>query len=255
MFKSARINLHVSIQQVQVDFRKPAMNKQLPMITSFVLFLLLCASVTFWTLQLMKPAPRAVAASAATLAGDAPLEGATGLFGGSAVKVAMASNFQLKGVVVAGNSNESIAILAANGKPPVSTRIYGEVIPGVTVKEVHGQYVLLSEQGVIRRVDLQELSKNSMQLSPQNSQVAGSFSVPQQRIETPPPLPMPTQIAPAMPTTMIVPGQPPGAPMSPMPPTPDNTPSGMPGRQYGSTVVIPPGSEEGLRQQRNHASH
>ena len=234
------------------------MNKQVPIITSFVLFLLLCASITFWTLQLMKPAPRAVAASTTTLAGDAPLEGATGLFGGSAVKVAMASNFQLKGVVVAGNPGESIAILTANGKPPLSTRVNTEVIPGVTVKEVHGQYVLLSEQGVTRRVDLQELAKNSMQSASQNAQGAGSFSVPPQRIDTPPPPPMPTQIAPSMPTTMIVPGQSPASPMQP-PPAPGNAPpapsAGMPGQQYGSVVVIPPGSAEGLHQLRNHSSH
>ncbi len=216
------------------------MNKRLPIVTSFVLFLLLCASVTYWVLEFVKPQQRPLASVLPTATTDASLEAAAGLFGGSSMKVAMASNFQLKGVVAAGNANESIAIVVADGKPPQSIRVNTEVKPGVVVKEVHGQYVLLTERGVTRRVDMQELAKNPMQSSPQVSQFTPSV-VPPQRIETPPPpAPMPTQIAPAMPTTMIMPGQ---------------VPPPAPGQQYGGTVVIPPGSSEPSGPQRNHSSH
>ena len=186
------------------------MNKKLPLLVSFVLFLLLCASVTFWVLQFIKPPQRPVAASISMQTGDAPLESAIGLFGGSTTKVAMASNFQLKGVVVAGNANESIAILVANGKPPQSNRVNSEVMPGVTVKEVRGQYVLLSEGGVTRRVDLQEQAKNTMQSSA-GSQFGGGSQSSVQRTEIPLPS-TPIQMAPAMPTTMVMPGQPPPMP-------------------------------------------
>lgn len=217
------------------------MNKRMPVVSSFVLFLLLCASVTYWVLEYMKPPQRAVAATGTNAAAEAPLEAASSLFGGSAAKVAMAGNFQLKGVVVAGNANESIAILAADGKPPQSARVNTEVQPGVTIKEVHGHYVLLSERGVTRRVDLQELAKNPMQSSLSGSQVAGSIVAPPQRMETPP-LPMPTQMAPAMPTTMIMPS-----------PSTSSPPQAAP--SYGNGVVIPPGSSEPSGPQRNHMSH
>jgi general secretion pathway protein C len=224
------------------------MNKRLPVVTSFMLFLLLCASITYWVLEFVKPPQRPLAAIMPTAATDAPLEAAAGLFGGSTVKVAMASNFQLKGVVAAGNANESIAIVVANGKPQQSIRVNTEVQPGVVVKEVHGQYVLLTERGVTRRVDMQELVKNPLQSPP--SQPLSQFTpsvVPPQRIETPPPTaPMPTQTAPAMPTTMIMPGQVPPSQMQPPAP---------PGQQYGGAVVIPPGSSEPSGPQRNHSSH
>lgn len=201
------------------------MNKRMPVVTSFVLFLLLCASVTYWVLEFVKPAQRPLAAVKPNAVSDAPLAAAAGLFGGSTVRIAMASNFQLKGVVAAGNPNESIAIVVADGKPPQSARINTEVQPGVMVKEVHGQYVLLTERGVTRRVDMQELAKNPMQPSPSVSQFTPSVVVPPQRIETPPP-PMPVQVAPAMPTTMIMPGQSP-------PPPPSMQPPSAPGQQFG----------------------
>ena len=221
------------------------MNKRLPVVTSFVLFLLLCASTTYWVLEFVKPPQRPLAAVVPTASNDVPLEAAAGLFGGSTVKVAMASNFQLKGVVVAGNAGESIAIVVANGKPPQSVRINTEVQPGVVIKEVHGQYVLLAERGVTRRIDMQELAKNPMQVL-QPSRFIPAAGVPPQRIETPPP--MPAQVAPAMPTTMIVPAQSPPSPPSPMPPPP------APGQQYGVGVVIPPGSTEPSGPQRNRSS-
>jgi general secretion pathway protein C len=83
------------------------------------------------------------------------------LLGGHSNAVA-ASNFQLKGVVVASNPAESVAILAANGKPAQAIRTNAEVVPGVTVKEVNRRYVLLSEGGVIKRVELPVDAKAQM---------------------------------------------------------------------------------------------
>jgi general secretion pathway protein C len=80
------------------------------------------------------------------------------LFGGHANAV-VASNFQLKGVVVSSNPAESVAILAANGKPAQAVMANAEVIPGVTLKEVNQRYVLLSESGAIKRVELPEDAK------------------------------------------------------------------------------------------------
>ena len=80
------------------------------------------------------------------------------MFGGRAY-AAVATNYQLKGVVVSSNAAESVAILAANGKPPLTVRTNEEVSPGIKITEIHRGYVLLSESGVIKRVDLPESAK------------------------------------------------------------------------------------------------
>ncbi len=132
--------------------------KRLPMITSFVLFIALCISAAYWAMQLYKPAARPVAAlPMADLPAPNP-ESAASLFGGHSTAV-VASNFQLKGVVMASNPEESVAILAANGKPAQAIRTNAEVVPGVTVKEVQRDHVLLSEGGMIKRVDLPQDAK------------------------------------------------------------------------------------------------
>lgn len=127
--------------------------KRLPQITSFVLFIALCVSAAYWGMQLFNPPLRAVAAPPQSIQPPPNIDAAANLFGGHAVAV-VASNFQLTGVVMATNPAESVAILVANGKKPQAVRTNREVLPGVTVKEVQRDHVLLSERGVIKRVDL-----------------------------------------------------------------------------------------------------
>lgn len=132
--------------------------KRLPGLTSFVLFVALCAASAYWAMLLFKPAVRPVAAPPQTSQTAVGIDAALGLFGGNA-SVAVASNFQLKGVVVSAVARESVALLSADGKPAQAIAVGAEVQPGVTVKEVHGQYVLLSDAGVIKRVELPESAK------------------------------------------------------------------------------------------------
>ena len=128
--------------------------KRLPPVAIFFSFLLLCISLAYWGMQLFKPPVRNVVAPVSVMRADAPLAAAAGLLGGGSGGVVAASNFQLKGVVVAANERESVAIIAADGKPAQAIWLNGEVQPGVTVKEVNRQFVLLSDGGVTRRVDL-----------------------------------------------------------------------------------------------------
>lgn len=134
--------------------------KRWPLLASFVMFIALCASATYWSLQLFKPAVRPVAAAPRAARPEQKLDAAAGLFGGRRAAVAVASNFQLKGVVVANNASESVAILSADGKPAQAVGVGSEIMPGVTVKEVNAQYVLLSEGGVVKRVELPESAKS-----------------------------------------------------------------------------------------------
>lgn len=132
--------------------------KRWPLITSFVLFIALCVSAAYWAMQLFSPPQRAVAAPPQNLQVRPDLNAAAALLGGYTNAV-VASNFQLKGVVMASDPAESVAILVANGKKPKTVRTNAEVEPGVTVKEVQRDHVLLSERGVIKRVDLPRNAK------------------------------------------------------------------------------------------------
>ena len=132
--------------------------KRLPLLTSFLLFLLLCASIAYWALQLFKPPLRAVAAPPRAEQVDISPDAAAALFGGRPGKTAVASNYQLRGVIMAG-PHDSVAILSADGKPAQAVRVGMELSPGVSVKEVQRDYVLLSDGGATKRVELPENAK------------------------------------------------------------------------------------------------
>lgn len=130
-----------------------------PLVASFILFIALCASIAYWAMQLFKPPLRPVAAPPRAAKTEVNPEAAAALFGGRGSKAAVASNYQLKGVIMSGTARDSVAILSTEGKPEQAIRVNMEVMPGVTVKEVHREYVLLSEDGVTKRVELPEAAE------------------------------------------------------------------------------------------------
>jgi general secretion pathway protein C len=126
--------------------------KRLPLFVTVLAVVLLSASLAYWGLQLLKPQQRAIAAPPAQPAMALNIDAAKGLFGGQ-IAVAVVSNYQLKGVVAA-RGNDSAAILSVDNKPAESVAVGKEIAPGVVVKEVHPKFVVLSEGGVIKRIDL-----------------------------------------------------------------------------------------------------
>jgi general secretion pathway protein C len=181
--------------------------KRLPLFVTVLAVVLLSASLAYWGLQLFKPQQRAIAAPPVQPALALNIDAAKGLFGGQ-IAVAAVSNYQLKGVVAA-RGDDSAAILSVDNKPAVALAIGKEVLPGVLVKEVHPRYVLLSEGGVIKRVDL-----------PSDAGVSsGPAGLPGQ----PMPAPTPQPIQPIQP----VPQQPAPAPQPPSMPPPQSQRSGM----------------------------
>ncbi|MYM80833.1 hypothetical protein GTP44_02505 [Duganella sp. FT50W] len=187
--------------------------KRLPLLVTVLAVVLLSASLAYWGLQLFKPEQRAIAAPPAPAPMGLNLDAAKGLFGGQ-VTVAAVSNYQLKGVVAA-RGDDSAAIISVDAQPALAVAVGKEVVPGVTVKEVHARHVILSEGGVNKRLEL-----------PSD---AGVSSVP----AVMPPPPQPTPAAP--PTVMPAPPQPVAspqpqqqqAPIAPMgiPPIPSNHPA------------------------------
>ncbi|MYM21435.1 hypothetical protein GTP46_02080 [Duganella sp. FT135W] len=126
--------------------------KRLPLIVTVLAVVLLSASLAYWGLQLFKPQQRAIAAPPPAPPLGINLDAAKGLFGGQ-VSVVAVSNYQLKGVVAA-RGEDSAAIISVDNKPAVALAVGKEVVPGVIVKEVYPKYVVLSEGGVMKRIEL-----------------------------------------------------------------------------------------------------
>jgi general secretion pathway protein C len=113
--------------------------------------ILLAASLAYWILQLYQPPQRPLAAAPVATMPDPSVEAAATLFGGQPV-AATATNYQLTGVISAGR--DSVAIIVADGTTAKALRVGRELAPGVTVAEVYPRYVMLSESGVMKRLDL-----------------------------------------------------------------------------------------------------
>jgi general secretion pathway protein C len=197
--------------------------KRLPLIVTVLAVVLLSASLAYWGLQLFKPQQRAIAAPPPPPPMGINVDAAKGLFGGQVV-VAAVSNYQLKGVVAA-RGEDSAAIISVDNKPAVAIAIGKEVVPGVTIKEVHAKHVILSEGGVNKRLDLPSdvgvssgpATMPGMPMQP--GQIAQPGVQPQ---PTPPSMPQPTvQASPQVPAQPQNGSQRPIAPMG-IPPIPTN---------------------------------
>lgn len=130
--------------------------RRLPLVASFLLFILLCASIAYWGMQLFKPPLRPVAAPPRAAQPEIRPQAAAALFGARSRAVAAASNYQLRGVIFSGNPRDSVAIISADGKPAQAFRVETEIAPGVTVKEVYRGYVVIAEGGTTKRIELPE---------------------------------------------------------------------------------------------------
>lgn len=195
------------------------MNKRLPLLLSLLALILLAASIAYWVLQLYKPEQRPLAAAPVATQPPPSPEAAATLFGGQ--PTAVISNFQLTGVVSAGA--DSAVILVADGQPAKAVRIGREIAPGVTVAEVHRRYVMLSDGGVMKRVELAPDTGQSTAIMPPEPRMM------QQPMGHPPP--MEPQTAPG------VVGAP---PMMQSRPPPGGGPQGTPTTPENAVVVPEP---------------
>lgn len=191
------------------------MNKRLPLLFTLLALILLAASLAYWVLQLYKPAQRPLAPAPAMAQAEPSPDAAATLFGGQPTAVAI-SSYQLTGVVSAGR--DSAVILVAEGSPPKAVRIGREIVPGVTVAEVHPRYVMLSEGGIMKRVDIAADARAAGQLGGMAPPLPG------QPMAVAPPPGVEPQTAPgavAVPSNMqSVP--PPGGPPDGTPTTPES---------------------------------
>jgi general secretion pathway protein C len=137
------------------------MNKRLPILLSLLGVILLAASIAYWVLQLVQPPQRPMAAVQTGQVADPPIDAAASLFGGQ-VAVATATNYQLTGIVSAGHN--SVAIIVADGAQPKALRVGKELAPGITLAEVYPRYVMLSDNGAMKRIDLAADARGGAQI-------------------------------------------------------------------------------------------
>ncbi len=216
--------------------------KRLPLLASFLLFIALCASIAYWGLQLFEPPLRPVAVPPRVAQDEIRPEAATALFGMRAGGAEVASNYQLKGVIFSGDPRDSVAILSTDGKPAQAIRANTEVVPGVTVKEVHREYVLLSDGGKTKRVELPESAKeqvNFATVSPVPTEPAQGRNIPPRAPAGAVPAPGPAATPLAAPIPPAIPAPPPVAPPAIPAPAPAPTPV-QPATTAPPTVVVSP---------------
>lgn len=124
--------------------------KRIPLITSFLLFVLLCVSTSYWVMKLIKPDTRKISAPPLTKP-VADVESVASLFGG----VMLAdTTYQLKGVIQANPMNQSVAIIATDSSPEKAYTFNSDVTSGSALNEVFSNYVLLKGNGASKRIDL-----------------------------------------------------------------------------------------------------
>jgi general secretion pathway protein C len=189
------------------------MDKRLPLLLSLLGVILLAASLAYWILQLYQPPQRPLAAAPHSAMPDPPIDAAATLFGGQ-IATASATSYQLTGIVAAGR--ESVAIIVAEGSPPKALRVGKELVPGITLAEVHPRYVMLSDGGVMKRLDLAADTKAAAPMAGPGMQGSAAAmpanlapgapvpeppmspgAVPQQQQPQPQPQPLPQPQAPA----------------------------------------------------------
>ncbi|TFW22158.1 hypothetical protein E4L96_08340 [Massilia arenosa] len=187
---------------------------RLPLVSTILAVLLLAASIAYWALQLYQPPQRPIAAPPPPVVLEPAVDAAATLFGGQQAAVEV-SNYALTGVVSAGR--DSVAIVVAEGKPPVAIKLGREIVPGVVVQEVHPRYVMISEGGVAKRVDLPQEVKPAATLAAPVAGLAGAaangnMSEPVQTSATPAPPPQPMQMPAPTRSTGQAPVEPPQPP-------------------------------------------
>jgi general secretion pathway protein C len=130
--------------------------KRLPIMSSFLLFLMLCASVTYWLMQWMAPATRPLVMPAQAERALPEMSAAANLFGGS-TEAANPQGVKLTGIIHTKSANESIAIISLEGKPTRELKVGAEVSSTLVLKTIDTYSIVLLNNGVEQRISLSPL--------------------------------------------------------------------------------------------------
>ncbi|NOV25561.1 general secretion pathway protein [Cupriavidus necator] len=196
---------------VRPPFRFDASALWLPRLASVVLFIALCALVTYWVLTFSAMRTIPVPKSARVAQTEAVETGAVAtLFGGSAQRGP--SNVQLLGVVAELGGGASAAIVSIDGAPAKAVRMGAELSPQIRLVEVRQRAVVIERNGVRQEIAL-PLQAAATRAAPRG---ASPLPTPPAGAAAPLATPMPPAQAAGQPTPAQSPrGQPPGQPAQP----------------------------------------
>ena len=112
--------------------------------------------------------PPAIASSAPSSQAAADIATAAKLFGGSAAQAnaGTSSTLRLKGVVAPTPGVAASAIFSTGSGRDVSIFVGSEVQPGVKLKEVHPDHVILARTGIDERIDLEQRKGGAVSTQP-----------------------------------------------------------------------------------------
>jgi general secretion pathway protein C len=169
--------------------------KRLPLIITIILFACLCALISFGAMRAFNPKPRMLSAPVTST----PFEPAMGqwgpVFGRDQAVQNAPSIFALKGVVYSSRVGESLALVVVDDKPGMAIAVGKEIIPNVKLMEVHPTYVVVSESGISRRIDMPPVTPGANTKSnfspplPVTEQPMQPMQTQQQPLPPPPPPP------------------------------------------------------------------
>jgi hypothetical protein len=133
-----------------VAVEDPKMTQYLPRIISFLFFALLAAILGFWASRLL--APKVAVAPVNVTAENTATSDATWArqFFGSAKEAATVSGpvadsqLQVIGLI---SGRSAVALIAADGKPAKPISVGQSIVPGVILKAVYGEKVIVTRQG------------------------------------------------------------------------------------------------------------
>jgi general secretion pathway protein C len=229
------------------------MNKRVPLLLSLAGLILLAVSLAYWILQLYQPPQRPIAAVPHSAMPDPAIDAAATLFGGQ-IAVASATNYQLTGIVYAGR--DSVAIIVADGSPPKALKLGKELTAGITLSEVHPRYVMLSDGGVMKRIDLAADAKEVPAIGGQGGNAGMAPPMPQaqqmQQMQQMPQTPAGNDAAPVL-GAAIPPGAAPGGNENTVP-EPPMSPGAVSQQMPGSGQIGPSGQPQQAPAQNNSAS-
>ena len=135
----------------------------MPTLLLLSLLLALGAQLAHWTWVFLAPRPSVTQTLGATT--DLTQAGQTivsaQLFGqNSHQNTVLAAetelNIRLKGVFAAVGRNPSYAIVNTGDKNDLSVPIGTEIQPGIKLQAVHPQYIVVSQEGILKRVNLDQ---------------------------------------------------------------------------------------------------
>ncbi len=137
--------------------------KRLPIVATILVFVVFCLSLGFWLSRWIKAPSRNI--QAAALQSNEPNGNWGSIFGLPPQQQVQATDVQLKGLIFAKNPADSQVIVSLNNQANQAIRMNQDIGNGAILKEVGNNYVVISNAGSDRRIELPANAQNMAGLS------------------------------------------------------------------------------------------